>query len=257
MLTFMKVSASRAIPSVLIAIAVLLGGTTPARAQTWPERVYISVNGAYQPTKNDFNDRFEFERNVETGSTEVSYPVRGGFVFDAGAGYRLWKNLGVGVAVSHFTHDDTASTRSSFPHPFFFNQPREVTGDATGITRNETAVHIQAMYMWNPSGPLRIVFSGGPTFFSVEQELVEEIKISESFPFDTATFSSAQTRREKATAPAFNVGADVMWLFNDNVGIGGIARFSRTSVDLDAPTNRTISVDAGGVYVGGGLRVLF
>ena len=219
--------------------------------------MHISVNGAFQATTNDFSDRFEFERNLETGSTEADYPVQGGFIFDAGAGYRLWKNLAAGVAVSYFTRDDVAGTTSSFPHPFFFNQPREVTGEATGVKRSETAVHVQAMYLVNPGGRLRLVLSGGPSFFRVEQDLVTEVTITETFPYDTATFASAQKSRKKGSAPAFNVGADVMWMLNPRFGVGGLVRFSRASVDLDAPGARTISVDAGGVYAGGGIRLLF
>ena len=179
-----------------------LSARVPAAAQTWPERVHISVNGAFQATTNDFSDRFEFERNLETGSTDVDYPVQGGFIFDAGAGYRFWKNLAAGVSVSYFTRDDVASTTSSVPHPFFFNQPREVTGEATGVKRSETAVHVQAMYLVNPGGRLRLVLSGGPSFFNVEQDLVTEVTVTETFPFDTATFASAQkTRRERLGGP--------------------------------------------------------
>ena len=114
-----------AVSLVSVALAVLVAAS-PVAAQTWPERVHVSVNGAFQATTNDFSDRFEFERELETGSTAVDYPVQGGFVFDAGAGFRFWKNLAAGVSVSYFTRDDAASTTSSFPHPFFFNQPREV-----------------------------------------------------------------------------------------------------------------------------------
>ena len=144
-----------------------------------------------------------------------------------------------------------ASTTSSVPHPFFFNQPREVTGDATGVKRSETAVHVQAMYLVEPGGRLRLVLSGGPSFFTVEQDLVTEVTITETFPFDTAAFASARKSREKGSAAAFNVGADVMWMLNRTLGVGGLVRFSQASVDLDAPANRTISVDAGGVYAGG------
>jgi hypothetical protein len=48
-----------------------------------------------------------------------------------------------------------------------------------------------------------------------------------------------------------------MWFFSKNVGVGGLVRFSRATIDLDAPENRTVSVDAGGVYAGGGVRVIF
>jgi hypothetical protein len=251
----MRVLRAGVIPLTLT-LALMVTPETAA-AQTWSERVHISVNGAFQPTANDFSDRFEFERNLETGSTEVDYPVQGGFIFDAGGGVRLWKNLAAGAAVSFFTRDDVATTTSSFPHPFFFNQPREVTGEATGVKRSETAVHVQAMYLVNPGGRLRLVLSWGPTFFSVEHDLVTEVTITEAFPFDTAEFASAQTSREKGSVVAFNVGADVMWMLGRSFGVGGLVRFSRASVDLDAPGNRTIAVDAGGVYVGGGIRLLF
>ena len=247
----------RALAVSLVWLTLALSVAAPATAQSWPERVHISVNGAFQATTNDFSDRFEFERNIETGSTDVDYPVKGGFVFDAGAGYRLWKNLAAGASVSYFTRDSNASTTSSFPHPLYFQQPREVTGDATGVKRSETAVHVQAMYLVNPGGRLRLVLSGGPTFFNVEQDLVTEVTITETYPFDTATFASAQKRRETASTTSFNVGADVMWMLNRRFGVGGLVRFSPASVDLDAPGNRTISVDAGGVFAGGGIRLLF
>jgi hypothetical protein len=240
-----------------VVFTISLSLAAPVAAQTWPERVHISVSGAFQATSNDFSDRFEFERDLETGSTAVDSPVQGGFVFDAGAGVRLWKNLAAGVAVSYFTRDDPASTTSSFPHPFFFNQPRAVTGEATGVNRSETAVHVQAMYLVNPGGRLRLVLSGGPSFFAVQQDVVTEVTITETYPFDTATFASATTSREKGSAVAFNAGADVMWMLTPRFGVGGLVRYSRATVDLDAPGNRTIPVDAGGVYAGGGIRVLF
>ena len=47
------------------------------------------------------------------------------------------------------------------------------------------------------------------------------------------------------------------WMLGRTFGVGGILRFSKATVDLDAPNNRTISVDAGGFYAGGGVRILF
>jgi hypothetical protein len=237
--------------------AIVMSLGAPAMAQEWSERVVVSFSGAYQLATNDFSDRFEFERDLETGSTSTEYPVKGGFTFDGGVGFRLWKSLGAGVAVSYMTRDDVGHTTSSVPHPLFFNQPRQVEGDATGITRSERAVHVQLMYMVRASDSVRVVVSGGPSFFNVEQDVVTDVSISQTYPFDTADFSSAQKTRVKASAPAFNVGADVMWFLGGNFGLGGVFRFSRASVDLDAPGNRTVSIDAGGPYVGGGVRILF
>jgi hypothetical protein len=241
----------------VLCLAIAVSSAAPALAQTWPERVHVSVNAAFQPTANDFTDRFEFESNVETGSTSSEFAVKAGPAFDVGFGYRFWRNLAAGVSVSFFTKDGVAQTTSSFPHPFFFTQPREVTGEATGIARSERVVHVQLQYLWNPTGPFRAVFAGGPSFFNVEQDLVSEVVINEAFPYDTATFTSVQTRRGNGSVVAFNVGADVIWMLGRKVGVGGLVRFSRTEVNIDAPANRTVRVDAGGVYAGGGLRVLF
>jgi len=238
-------------------VAVALGAAAPASAQTWSERVHVSVNAAFQATTNDFSDRFEFEKDLETGSTDADYRVKGGVLFDAGGGVRLWKSIGAGVAVSRFTRDDSATTETRSPHPFFLDQFRTVSGEAAGLARTETAVHVQAMYFLNPSGPLRIVLSGGPTFVKVEQDLITEVRLTEAYPYDTAEYASVQTTTIKKSKPAFNVGADVMWMLTRSVGVGGIVRFSRASIDLDAPGSRRVSVDAGGVYAGGGLRLLF
>jgi hypothetical protein len=248
----------RTVQTILAAVvALVVSQAVSASAQTWTERVHVSVNAGYQATSNHFTDRFEFERYLETGSTSVEYPIKAGFTFDAGGGVRLWKNLGAGVAVSVFSRDDVAQTTSQFPHPFFFNQPREVTGDATGVKRSETAVHVQAMYLITTGGRLRFVLSGGPSFYSVTQDFVSEVRINEDYPFDTATFSSAQLEEGQGSKTAFNVGADVMWMFSRSVGAGGLIRFSRASVDLDAPGSRTVTVDAGGLFVGGGVRLVF
>ena len=238
-------------------VALLLACPRPAAAQNWNERLFVSINGAFQTASNDFGDRFEFERNLETGSTDVDYRVQSGFVFDAGGAYRLWKNLGAGIAVSVFSREDAAPTRSSVPHPFHFNQPREVAGDATGVARRETAAHVYAAYLWRVSDPLRIVLSAGPSFFTVEQDLVTDITINETYPFDTAEFASARKERRSGSATAFNVGADVTWTLTRSVGVGGVIRFARATVDLDAAGGRTISIDAGGPYVGGGIRFFF
>ncbi len=64
----------------------------------------------------------------------------------------------------------------------------------------ETAVHVQAMYFLNPSGPLRIVLSGGPTFVSVEQQLITEVVLTEAYPFDTAEFARADRENQEVDA---------------------------------------------------------
>jgi hypothetical protein len=49
----------------------------------------------------------------------------------------------------------------------------------------------------------------------------------------------------------------VTWLFVESVGIGGIVRYTRADIDLKAVEGRTLSMKAGGLQGGVGIRVLF
>jgi hypothetical protein len=240
--------------AIFMTAAVLLEAA-PAAAQP-QERVFVSFNGGTQVTKNPFTDRVEFDLNRETGTTESDYPVEGGLVIDGSIAVRLWKDLAAGVAISHFTRDEVVGTVSRVPHPFFFEMPREVTGDAS-VTRTERAVHVQAIYRFRAAGPITVALFGGPSFLRVEQDFVTSIQYNEEFPFDTATFRQAVTESGSGSAVGFNAGADVAWMFTRNVGIGGLARFAKATIDVDLPGGRTRAVDVGGFTGGGGLRLAF
>jgi hypothetical protein len=239
------------------AIGAALGSwTAPAAAQPAAGRVHVSISAAIQATENPFSDRVEFERNLETGSTSSRYPLGRGATFDAGAGLRVWKRLGIGAAVSVFRRDETVETDTRAPHPFFFETPRTVTGSVAGIGRSERAVHLMAQYTL-AAGRLRAIVSAGPSFLAVEQDLVTAVVYDEAFPFDTAAFRSGDTARARGTAAAINAGADVFWMFGRRVGAGGVLRFAKAPVDLDAPGGRTVTVDAGGLTAGAGIRLVF
>ena len=97
----------------------------------------------------------------------------------------------------------------------------------------------------------------GPSWFNVNQDLVTDVAYTELYPYDAAAFSSATVSRATKSKVGYNVSADVGLRLSRNVGVGGIVRFSRASLDLVAANATTAKVDAGGLQVGGGLRVFF
>lgn len=241
---------------IVLAVAITGAVAVPHAVAQPRERVTVSINGAYQTTKNPFADRFEFEVDRETGSTETEYPVGAGLVIDGSVAFRLWKNFGAGIAVSHFTRDDVAATDSRVPHPFHFEMHREVAGDVP-VNRTERGVHVQAVYRVALRPAITLALFGGPSFMHAEQDIVTAIEYDQSFPFDTATFRRGVTGAAKGSAVGFNAGADVAWMFSRHLGVGALARFAKASVELDVPGGRTKTVDAGGFSGGGGLRIVF
>ena len=241
----------------LVVLSVLYASLVPAvaSAQRLP-RVTVLVNGGYQPSTKSFDDSFTFRLYQETGRTEVSYPADAGPAFEGGAAIRLWRGLGVGGVLSRFSMESTVSVRSFVPHPLFLQRSREVTGEPAGIDREENAVHIQAQYVLPVTRRFRIVVAGGPSVIDIKQSIVTNVKFTEVYPYDAATFSGVDTRRITGTAAGFNAGADLQWMFTRNVGAGALLRFSRAIVDVNID-GRTIQVDAGGTQVGGGVRIGF
>ncbi len=229
----------------------------PAFAQGANTRFRVDLDAGYQAAANSFGDRFTFEAYKEEGSTDVEYPVKGDLMFDAGGSIRLWKRLGAGVTVSRYTRTAAAPTASRVPHPLYLDHLRDLTGDAPGITRTETGAHVQILYLLPTPGRLQITAAAGPSYINVEQDVVAAVRYTDTYPFDAATFTGADTTTARRGAVGFNAGADATWMFNRTFGAGAVVRFTSARVTLRAPSNRTISVDAGGTQAGVGVRLRF
>jgi len=237
--------------------AALALAATPALAQADPPRAFLNINGGVQRAGVSLSNHFEFESNVETATVDVRYPAKAARVFDAAAGVTFWKRLGLGVAVSRTTGSGAARVRASIPHPLQYNSARAVEGDQSALARAESAAHLHLLYSLPASGRWNIVLAAGPTFVNLEQELVTDVQYDETYPFDEASFRAATTRRSKASGIGAGAGIDVRWMLGRRVGLGGLVRFTRAWVDLDAGDNRRLRVDAGGLQAGAGLRIAF
>jgi hypothetical protein len=132
-----------------------------------------------------------------------------------------------------------------------------VTGTEKGIVHAETGVHLQLQYLVPASGHLRFVLAAGPSWTTVEHEVVNNLTVVESYPYDAAAFGGAVTKLSNASAVGFNAGIDVTWMFTRSAGVGGLIRYTRADVDLDAGDRRTLAMKAGGVQGGIGIRLAF
>jgi hypothetical protein len=247
---------ARRLPTLALALAAALIWPIPVAAQNSP-RVLVGLSGGTQVAANVLTDHFTFERNVETATVDVKYPVKPGALVDAGLGVRLWNRLGAGVAVAYVTRGGSAQVDARIPHPFVFGRPRPVTGTQDSIARAETGVHFQLQYSIEASGRLSVVLSGGPSWLRVEQDLVTDVQSNEAYPYDEATFRSATASRSKASGVGGNVGADLCWMLGRTIGLGALVRFTRGTVDIETRDARRLSVRAGGVQAGVGLRFVF
>lgn len=243
--------------TLILLVAVLASAPcTFAQQGVLQDRGFVVVNGGYQVISHDFEASSTFRANVEDAHFATEYEVKGGPAFDVAGGVALWRRLTVGVGLTRFSRSTPSTLSGDVPHPFFFNRPRTVTGQVTGLKHEELAVHVQARVA-SPVGPrLQVAAFGGPSWFQVTQGIVTTFTWNESYPFDSASFAGAVTERAKGSKLGFNTGADVAFFFTRQLGVGGGVQYSSATVELETASN-VQEAKAGGLHIGGGLRLRF
>ena len=118
-------------------------------------------------------------------------------------------------------------------------------------------MHIRATLSSAPGGKFQFSAFVGPSFFSVNQGLVDSVSWTDSYPYDTASFTKATTSTFSASKVGFEGGADVAYYFSRNIGIGLMAAVAKAEVSGTNSDKTTISVSVGGSTVGAGLRLRF
>jgi hypothetical protein len=222
------------------------------------DRVRISVNGGAQLSSIAFDSSATRLVYLENAAIDASYKIHRGPEAEAGVSVRVADDFGVAVVASGFRATHDADVSAALPHPFFFRTPRTITGRANGLERDELAAHLQGFYIIRPARRVEVVVSAGPSFFRVRQPVVTGVAFTDTYPYDAPSFTSASSTRVSGNKVGYNVGVDVGRRFSHHAGIGGGVRFSRAVVRLTMPDGgTTVSSDAGGAQLAGGLRFYF
>ena len=255
----------------LNALVVFLVGL-PAIAvaqQADDRRGYVAVSGGLQLLSSEFSDAATFAGPSPVYSQTVSsaatgdpssfsgaYRIESGTVIDVSGGVRLWRSLGVGGSLTVYRQDADLNVSARLPHPFFLGAVRTIAGNLP-LYHDERAVHLHALVSVPVNPAFTVTVFGGPTLFSLRQDLVTDLRFAHSYPYDDATFADAVTGAQSQSNLGFNVGADIAYYFTDTIGVGWLARFSSGTVDLRAAGDRPVQVTVGGFHATGGLRLRF
>jgi len=253
--------------------AVVFGGLCLFAANAEAQGGFVSINAALQqPATSAFTQVGTAPYRQETFRFQSEYTVSSDPAFDMAGGVMFNNVFGMGIGVTRATGEHTAAFQVTIPNPWYFN--RNVTHSGTteeALRHVETGVHIQAVFVPPTSDRLQVMIFGGPTRIEVQQKLVKDVRVNETgcyywwcAPYDFTVRSTIQ-EDVNASGWGFHAGVDVGYFFTDNVGIGGLVRLSRATVQLkNAPqavlnngTEITENYSAGGITAGAGLRLRF
>jgi hypothetical protein len=160
----------------------------------------------------------------------------------------LSNRFSAAVALTYAMRRTSSEIRGAYPHPFFFNTPREATTTVDDLGRRELGGHVSAMVHLPMRGQRHVVVFGGPSFFSAHQDLVATATVRESYPYDDVAIDGTTRGSRHVTAIGFHIGGDLSWYFRRRLGVGALVRFSRAT---------TSQLTLGGLQAGGGVRWRF
>jgi hypothetical protein len=248
-------------------VVLTFGAGTPIAAQehpAWPERAFVTIDLPFQVLNNDFSESLTFAdsvRRTEDVKFLMQYPSTQGALLNVGAGVRLTTNLGVGITGSWAQRSSDGSFDLALPNPLFANSPLELSSSIPDLNHRELGFHFQALYTRSLGRDVRVIFSGGPSIFRTRQDVVRGVEVDILPGFRALSFDGAVINPDEQTSVGFNVGADLTWAFARHFGVGTVTRYSRATTTWkpvsESGVSREISAHAGGLHLGGGVRLLF
>jgi hypothetical protein len=238
-----------------LAAGLIVMAASASNAQTAePKGVFVNVGGGAQTEERTINTSVEFPLYQQTASVVSSQNVGKGGIFDINAGYRVWKDLSVGVGLTTYSKTGEIVGAASIPHPLFLDRHQTTEFNADG-KRTERSFYIQGVWFvplsrYSPTlNKLDVALSFGPSFVSVEQDVF----VGASVPAGTQD-ATPEIQRHKDSTVGVILAADVTYMVTRNVGAGGFIRYQGGG-SIELP--QTEEQGTGGFQIGGGLRLRF
>ena len=241
------------------AVLAMAAAASPAQAQD--SKFTASVNFGFQAGSGDISQSLQPILYDEAAKIDVSQSYENGPLVDVGGSYMLFGKWGASVAYNHTSGDGNASISGAIPDPFVTDMPRAVALTANGLKHSEDAVHVDLVYRFAATPKIDVTVGVGPTFFSMSQEFVTTVSVTETVadpgPYVNPSVTP-QIEKVKKSPVGFNIGADVTYMLTHSMGVGMLLRFAHANPSLDVPNTPTpIDVRAGGFQIGGGFRYRF
>jgi hypothetical protein len=235
----------------LLVCASNASAQTAAASTPSTNRIFLNANVGSQTKAIKDDESFTFSVYGEDGSAQFSREVKGGIFPDVMLGVRVKNNFYIAMQGSVRTASSDAPALVSVPDPIAFESPRVVTSTLTGLAHRELWASVLPTIVIPATKKIDVMLFGGPSLVQLEHEIASFSTSGIQEPGPTVSFTRTT---ESRSVWGFLVGADVRYMFTDAVGAGAFARFQKATVNFPGTG---LSLEAGGLQVGGGLRFRF
>lgn len=235
-----------------VALFLFFASAGTASAQmTWTDRGFVNASIGQQWMDQRLVSGSSFEIYDETANWEAVMDVDDSIIFDVSGGYRVWKNLALAVGYSRTSDTHDTALAAVIPDTLRFDMPHHDTRDLTGYDREESAIHLSAVWMVPVTDRIDVAVMAGPSFFSVKQAFLSDMTVT---PGGT-TIGTTTDGEISESATGYHAAVDATFRIVRNVGIGGMLRYAKA--EIDAPGIVASTLDAGGFQALVGARIRF
>ena len=242
-----------------VVVVALLGGTVKsasAQMHPWTDRGFVNVNFGFQTKARTAiaEDRQPLYDEEATGRARIS--VGNAPVVDVAGGWRLWRNLAVGVAFSRYSDSSDGTLSVSIPDPLIFDMPHQAGLIVPGLEQTEFATHLSAVWVMPITDKIDIAISAGPSFFSVSKDVITGLTIA---PGGT-TVTNVATGNVSKNGVGGHIAFDAQYVLLEDagpfrtVGAGLFVRYGTAKLDFDELLDQ---LEVGGLNYGIGARLRF
>jgi hypothetical protein len=176
--------------------------------------------------------------------------------FAIGGQFLIKGPIGLSASVEIFSNDREAAFEAFLPHPFYFEQFRKIAGGRAGLSHDEKALHLDAVFSKSWAGRFIVDFFGGPSVFFTRTEVLSDVLYSEVYPYDAVVSLGAEYSAFEDHPLGYNIGASATYRIVGGLGVDFGLRFSRGRVRLHPPNGGVVEFDAGGLRAGAGIRLM-
>jgi hypothetical protein len=201
---------------------------------------------------------------LETLTLATAYPAMPTAIgLGVSGGYQFGSGVGFGVFWNRARYEYTTGLHLEVPHPLRFNaygSDTDVTAETQ--TRKDNAVDLSLTFSPRTPQAWQVRLFGGPTYFSVSQDMVSDIHGTQDYGVFTSlniiTITTYDAETVTGSGWGYHVGGDVAYFFSRHVGVGGVLRFNGGSVTVREPLSETsVKLKMGGPMFGAGVRFRF
>lgn len=229
--------------------ALALPTATSAQVQ-WTGKGFINVGAGIQGGSKEVTTRTGLQLYDEDFTLDTTQHAEGGIVFDVSGGYRVWRNLAIGIGYTMAGKGTEITATADVPDFLFSDRRRPVSATFTEGTHTQQGIHLMGVWMVPITDKIDIAISGGPTYFIIKQSVATDVTVEEPAP----TLAALTFTEPDATGIGVNLGVDVTYMVTSRFGAGGTFRYTYGSVEIPGAVEK---FKAGGPQGTVGIRIRF